>query len=510
WAAALAGLDEEFLKCLERLTQVHVDAGRYERAMIVAFWLSFRLISIGEGARGSGWLVRCERLAERTAPDSVVHGYLLLPACRRALAAGDFEAARDAVERAVQCAERCKDGDLATFARTMMGRVLVRSGDLARGLAVFDECILAIAGAQCSPMVAGLVYCTAIAVGQRVHALDRAREWTESLARWCREQPQLVTFSTTCLVHRAEILQLSGAWPEAIEEAERAALRCPPTMAPQDAADALYQQAEIRRLRGELAEAEELYRATSLKGREPQPGLSLLRAAQGQNEAAAVAIKRVLAGTIEPFERARHLPAYVEIMVGVGALEDARRGSDELGALATRYETEILRAMADHARGTVALAEGNAEGALVPLRAAFRAWQHVCAPYIAARIRVELAAACRALGDDEGARLEIEAALDVFEKLGAVVDRDAARQALASLHEKGPRRASSTPPAHGLTARELEVLRLVASGKTNKAIAKELFLSEKTVDRHVSNIFAKVNVATRAAATAYAYEHGLV
>jgi DNA-binding CsgD family transcriptional regulator len=518
WSASLAARDEEFVKCLERLVQLHIDAGRCERAAIVAFWLGFRLISVGEGARGSGWLARAERLAERAGTDSVVRGYLLLPQCRRHQMAGDDEAARDVAARASQIGEQYGDVDLATFARAMEGRVLLAAGKVERGLSLLDECLLSAARPEVLPMVTGLVYCIAIASCQRVYAIDRAREWTRVLEGWCASQPQMVQFSTSCLVHRAEIMQLSGAWPEAIKEAERAALCCPPTMAPQDGADALYQQAEIRRLRGELVEAEELYRAASLRGREPQPGLSLLRAAQGQHEAAATTIRRVLGSITAPLDRARHLPAFVEITLGAGALEEARRGCEELAALASRFDTEVLRGMADHARGSVALAEGDPRSALAPLRSAFRIWQQVAAPYIAARIRVELGAACRALGDEDGARLEFEAAREVFEKLGAAADCAMASRAL----EAGPGGATlvrgktaqgkvkSHAPSHGLTARELEVLRLVAQGKTNKTIAKELFLSEKTVDRHVSNIFAKVNVATRAAATAFAYEHDLI
>jgi DNA-binding NarL/FixJ family response regulator len=217
----------------------------------------------------------------------------------------------------------------------------------------------------------------------------------------------------------------------------------------------------------------------------------------------------VLGGATDALERARFLPAFVEILLTHGDIDEARKGSDELGAIAAHFGTEVLGAMAAHARGAVLLAEGDAQGALGPLRLAFRVWQGAGAPYIAARIRTELARACRALGDEESAQLELDAAREVFERLGAAADL-AAVSALSAASGATTAKGKSRGSAHGLTPRELEVLRLVASGKTNKAIAKELFLSEKTVDRHVSNIFAKVNVTSRVAATAYAYENGLV
>jgi DNA-binding CsgD family transcriptional regulator len=461
-------------------------------------------------ARASGWLVRCERHVERLDADSVMHGYRRLPAGRRHLAAGDLEAAEAAALEAEAVGQRCQDRDLSVFARCFLGRVMIGQGRIERGLALFDECMLAASSGALAHHMTGLIYCMAISNCQRVCAFDRAREWNAVLEAWCDAQPQLVTFATSCLVHRAELLQLSGAWGEAIEEAQRAADRVLPTMAPQDAADALYQQGEVQRMRGDLCAAEELYRAASQRGREPQPGLALLRLAQGKCDAAASAIRRVMDAATDPLDRARLLPAYVEIMLAHGDVDDARVAAGELQTIADRFDTEVLGAMAEHARGAVLLAEENARGALALLRSAFHVWQKVGAPYIAARIRVQIGRACLLFGDEDGARLELDLAGEVFERLGATADRATAASVITLAKPTAMRGGKSGAPPHGLTARELEVLLLVASGKTNKVIAKELFLSEKTVDRHVSNIFAKINVASRAAATAYAYEHKLV
>lgn len=367
--------------------------------------------------------------------------------------------------------------------------------------------MVAATSGELSPIVTGLIYCDAIAACQQTLALDRAREWTRALSGWCEAQPQLVPFAATCLIHRSEIMQLGGAWTEAFEEARRASTRLSRARGG-DAGHAAYQEGEIHRLRGDLAEAEQAYARASERGRDPHPGLALLRVAQGRVDVAAAASRRVLAETSDPLKRTRVLPAHVEIMLAASDFDEARRASDELSTLAGRFGIELLSAMAQHAKGALALAEGDARGAIDPLRQARDAWQRVGAPYLSARIRLLMARAFQGLGDTDGVALEVGAAKKVFVQLGAAPD-------VAAIEAMGaaPRARADAGPAshvHGLSAREQEVLRLVAAGKTNKAIANELFLSERTVDRHVSNIFVKLDVSTRAAATAWAYKHRLV
>jgi len=492
-AAGLTGHEDVAIESFERVHQLRLDAGQTLPAARAAFWAATRLLSLGEMARGGGWLARAQRLVEADGTDSVEIGYLKLPLALRYKAVGDYVAAAAAAREAAEIGERHQDRDLQTLGRCFQGRAVIQQGRLAEGLALLDETMVTVTNADLSPLITGIVYCAVIAACQQSYALDRAREWTAALGKWCEGQPELVAFAGACLIHRSEIMQLGGAWPEAIEEARQAASRLSGSR-DSDAGNAHYQEGELHRLRGELSEAEQAYARASERGKDPQPGLSLLRLAQGRVDLAAAAMRRVLAATTEPLLRTRYLPAHVEVMLAASELGEARQAADELCRLAEGFGMEVLGAMADHARGAVMLAEGDARGAIDPLRRAQDVWQRVGAPYLGARIRLVVARAFFALGDEDGAALERSAATKVFTELGAALDLEA-------------------PPAkgaHGLSARELEVLRRVAAGKTNKAIAGELFLSEKTIDRHVSNIFSKLDVPTRAAATAFAYRHGLV
>ena len=500
-AAYLLGRVEDCLGALQRAQQLHAEGGDLRRAARCAFWLAFHLGSAGEVAQAGGWLARANRLLEHEPPDCAERGLLLLSLAVQHIVADGNAAAQELAARAAGIGRRAGDADLVALALQVQGRALVRLGRVGEAMAAFDEAMVAVVAGELSPVVVGTVYCSMLEGCQEILEWRRAREWTEALTAWCGKQQDMVTFSGRCLVHRAEILHLHGAWPESVEEARRAGERLAQGADSWATGEALYRQAEVYRVLGHVTAAEDAYQQASRWGRQPQPGLALLRLAQGNTDTAATAIRRVVAETTDRLGRAKLLPAQVEIMLAVGDLQAARDAADELIEIAERYDTLAVRAVADHARGAVLLAEGDARAAVVALRRAWHAWQELEAPYETARVRVLVGLGCRALGDEEAAAMELDAARRVFAQLGAAPDL--ARVEALAHHEAAWK-------AHGLTERELQVLRLVATGATNHAIASQLFVAEKTVDRHVSNIFTKLGVASRAAATAYAYQHRLV
>jgi DNA-binding NarL/FixJ family response regulator len=484
----MLGRDDDHVAALERAHHAHTDPLAAARA---AFWIGINLTLRGE-SRAAGWFGRARRLVEREGRECVEQGYLALARMFEHRAAGDLDAAIAAAAEAAAFGERFGDADLFALAAEDQGTMLIVGGRVVEGLALLDEAMVAVTAGELSPMVNGFVYCGVITGCQAAYEPRRAREWTAALTRWCESQPDLVSFTGTCLVHRAEILQLHGDWRAALDEARRARERCDAAMNAPVAAQALYRQGELHRLRGDIDAAETAYRDASRRGYEPQPGFALLRLAQGNVETAAAAIRRLLAETSDPVQRAGLLPAAVEILLAAGDLTAAQAACDELVSLAERGG--MLGALADRSRGAVALAAGDPQAALASLRRAAQAWLELDAPYEAARTRVLVSEACGAVGDADAAALERDAARETFERLGAAPD-------VARL---------APDDTHGLTARELQVLRLVAIGRSNREIASALVISEHTVARHVQNLFVKLGVSSRTEAGAFAFTHGLV
>jgi DNA-binding CsgD family transcriptional regulator len=499
-AAYLTGHDEESTLVWTRAHREAMRRDDPQRAARNAFLIGSGLMFRGETAPGQGWFARGERVLEGwgECPEQA------WPRTWNAFVqmwGGDAEGAQPIFAESAMVGQRFNDADLLTMSRLGRGMCLVMQGQGPAGVAMLDEVMVGVTSGEVSPMYAGIAYCTVIAGCSDLFDLRRAREWTTALTRWCDSQPNLVPYRGNCLVHRCELMRLEGAWTDAMETARQACDHLSSPVKWDTLGSAYYQLGELHRLRGEFAEAEESYRKASESGHQPEPGIALLRLTQGRTDVAVAVLRRALDETQELPARARLLPAYVEIMIASGDVPSARDGANELGQIAEFLDAAYLRAVAASAMGAVLLAKGDARSALPKLRLAGSAWRGLDAPYEAARVRVLISLACSALGDPETSSMELDCARSVFEQLGARPDIERLDVLL--------RRPYGQTPG-GLTPREVEVLRLVASGKTNRAIARELGLSEKTVARHVHNSLTKIGVPSRAAATAYTYEHGLI
>lgn len=499
-ASYLVGDDDGSVDAWRRAYHAARERHDVPCAVRCSFWVAFVLLNRGRLPESSGWVARGQRLIAKDLDRVVERGYLRYLIALRAVFEGDVEEALAGFEEAARFGERFVDVDLETMARLGQGRVLIRLGHVVPGVTCVDEAMVAVTGGEVSPIVVGDSYCSAIEACQELFDLGRAERWTEGLARWCDRHPSLVAFRGQCLVHRSEIFQLRGAWTEALSAARQARRRLSRPQGQMAIGAAYYQQGELHRVRGEFDAADAAYQEARRRGREPQPGLALLRLAQGNPGAAAAAIRRMLAETTNRPDRSRVLPGAVEILLAVGDSGTARAVVVELEQLAAAHNSAMLDAWTAQTRGGIDLADREPAAALSSLRRALELWQQLDAPYEGARVRVLLGRACLDLGDDEAAAAEWEAALEALATLGAFPDVARVERLVRALSTTGP---------GGLTERELEVLRALARGSSNRAIAAELVISHRTVERHVSNIFAKLGVASRSQATAYAYRNGL-
>ena len=496
-AAYLTGEDGDAVAAWEDLHRRHLEAGQRSDAARCAFWAAFCLMMQGQMGHAGGWLSRCET-AIGDDLDCAARGYLLVPAVLRALDSDDAATARDLAEQAGEIARRFGDPDLAAFSTLGHGQAMLAAGDEGRGLALLDEVMLSVTSGDVGPIVSGIVYCAVILECMQLYDLARAAEWTAALDAWCREQQGLVPYRGQCLVHQSQLRQASGEWAEAVSAAAQARDRLsdPPHPA---LGLACYQEGELHRLRGDLPAAADAYKRASRAGYEPMPGLALLELERGDPAAAAGSIGRALREASQPFQRPGLLAAAVEIYTGAGEPDLALAAAAELATIAEQSSSPVLSAMAAQATGAALLCAGDVVEAMVHLRSAGAAWQRLAMPYETASCAVLRAEGCRASGDVTSAALEFDNAIEIFESLGA--ERRAQRVR---------RLAGGSPPDGVLSPRELEVLRLVADGRSSRDIAEVLSISRHTVRRHLENTFAKLGVNSRAAAVAHAYEHDLL
>ncbi len=496
-AAFLLGRKNDCVMAYQRAYQAHVAAGQPLAAVRSAFFLALQLFTHGEPAVGGGWVARAARLLDEQGDDVVERGYLLVHLMHRHITSAEWEPALEVSAQICDYGRRYGDPDLRAMGLCSQGRLLLMSGRVNEGLAHLDEAMTGIAAGEVSPIFAGQIYCTMIEGCQEVSDFSRAAEWTMALSSWCDSQPDLVSFTGQCAVHRGQIMRLRGAYVEALDEFWQATQRYLAEGTPEPAALAMVERANVLRIQGEYALAEEAYAEAVATGFDPQPELALLWVARGREAAAVGAVRRVLAEPRPPIQRMQIAPAAVDVLLAVGEVAEAGELVEEMRATVSEVACDGLHALAGFAAGSHQLATGDASAALHELRGALRIWTNLSAPYEAARCRLLMGRALRLLGDEESAVVELSGARRTFAELGAA---PAEHEAAQLLHAEAPR---------GLTAREVEVLRLVAAGKTNPEIAGMLVLSEKTVARHLSNIFSKIDVTSRTAAAAFAFENRL-
>jgi DNA-binding CsgD family transcriptional regulator len=495
-AAYLTGRDEQGFAHWVRAYQLCANGGEVHRAANFGVKLAQGLGFKGDLGRCRGWVDRTARLLEDAGIDCVEQGYREHGlAMLRIFEAGDIAGAHAHFVQAGKIGARFAHHELVTLARIGEGRMLIYLGEIPEGMALLDEAMVSIEAGELSPMATGHSYCTVIDACAELSDFSRCRAWTESLARWCDTQQELVLYRGHCFLHRAEILGLLGDWPKALAEARRACERLADPVNPAALGGACAIEGDLLRLVGDHDGAETAYQQASEFGHDPQPGLALLRLAQGRLDAADSMIRRALGEATDPISRARLLGPHVEVVLATGDTAAAAAAAEELRTVATELGTPLLGAHAARAAGAVLLAEANATAALVKLRQAFTVLNTLGLRYEAARTRLLIAQACDALGDHDAAAIESRAANSTITSLRADMSTSGGR--------------TDTSPG-GLSDRELEVLRLLARGKTNRVIAQQLVISEKTVASHVSHIFTKLAVTSRSAATAYAYDHNLV
>jgi DNA-binding CsgD family transcriptional regulator/tetratricopeptide (TPR) repeat protein len=497
--ASLLGKRNDCVQALQRAYQSNLDQGDALAAVRSALWLATVLFEGGEGAIGGGWMARAQRLLDQVEGDVVERGYLLMVQAFGHIMRGDLGEAAAVAPQVPDYGRRFHDADLLAVGLSFEGRLAMYSGRVAEGLRLLDEAMVGVLAGEVSTLFSGRVYCSAIEACQEVADFGRAGEWTHALTSWCESQPGLVAFTGQCAVHRGQLMRLHGAYAEALAELDLAAARYAAAGGHPAVGLACYERGETLRIRGQYDAADAAYDEAAAHGHAAQPGRVLLWLGQGRVEDAVAASRRLLAEVTDPVHRSGVLTAVVEVLVAAGDVEAAVAAVQELAELAGSFGCSALLAAASGSSARVALARGDAAAALPSARAGLEGWARLEAPYEAARCRALLGRALRLQGDEASAVGDLTEARRTFAELGAAP----AEREVAEL-------LGQAEVPRGLSPREVEVLRLVAAGRSNTDIAAELFLSEKTVARHLSNIFTKLDVGSRTAAAAFAYKHQIV
>jgi len=500
-AAWWLGLIRQSLEACEEGHDRFLADGRLDRAAMLAIEAGFSWSLRGEPEIGAGWVSRARRLLAGQ-PTGTAQAMLMWMDARARAEAGDVEGALHDCDRLRTLGGELGEPVVGCLALALEGSLVVLGGDTARGFELLDEAMLPALAGRIPPDFAGNLYCQMLSVCHEVGDVPRARRWTEATQRWTDTFTSAAMFVGVCRVHRSQLLRLSGEWAAAEREAAAANHELA-ELNVEAVGEARYELGETHRLRGDLDGARAWYAAAAELGRSPEPGVSLVLLESGRHDEALAGVQQALLEEGEPCRRARLLAAHVEIAVEAGRADLAEDPALELEALAHRFGTPGLRAWAGQARGTALLGADDPEGALPHLRVALFEYDAMGAAYDAATCRALLGKAFGALGDDRAAHVETEAGRRAFEDLGAT-------PRVAWLTRLTAGVAGPTTLPGGLTERETQILALVAEGSSNREVARRLVISEKTVARHLANVYLKLGVGSRTAASAWAHRQGLV
>ena len=501
-AAYLTGKDKESFRELEHAHQSYLDQGETRKAVRCAFWLGMMFMNAGERARSGGWLAKGERLLnEKRVLGCPEEGLFLVPKGLAALSSGNGTQALKFFSMAEKAGGQFGDADLTVLGRLGHGQALVQQGEIPQGLKLLDETLVILETDKVFPIAIGIVYCAVIETFRKAWDLHRAQEWTLALSRWCQAQAGIVPFRGQCLVRQAEVLRFRGDWKNALEECENACQLLTRPPGEPAAGEAFYLKADLYRLLGNYGASEGCYLEASKWGRPPQPGLALLRLALGNGQAAATSIQNVLTEAKDIKKRAALLPAAVWIFLSIKGLDKAGEFARELSTLSGKFNSPYLHAASRFASGALAFAMEDNHKALDQLQEALKFWKKGPLPYETAQARELKGLVYQKLKDHDNAETELGAAQWIYGQLGAKPDVKRIQKTLKRRNYQND---------YGLTLRELQVLQLVTTGKTNKSIGEELFISQRTVDRHVSNIFDKLSVSSRAEATTCAIRNKII
>jgi DNA-binding NarL/FixJ family response regulator len=492
-AAWWLGHIREMLRLCEESHATFLAEGRVERAAMVALETAFQWFLCGKPELGSGWLSRARRLLE-SLPQCLGHAWLVELEANERAAAGDIEGALAGARRLQDFAVQLDEPALTSFGLALEGRLMVRRGDVERGFGLLDEAMLAVLAGRIAPAEAGNLYCQMMSICHDVADFRRAQHWTEIVERWCDGLSGAPMFLGICRVHQSQLLRMRGEWTTAAELAAAAA-RDLAELNVEAAAEAQYEMAQCHRLRGSWDKARACYDAAAALGRSPHPGLALLELAQGRKEQAHEALSRCLAAEADPFRRARLLVAQVEVACRRGDDDTAAAAAAAMEDIAGTYSTDGFRAWAAQVRGMVLICSGQSREAVAPLRSALATSTALGSRFEAANLHSLLGRALATIGDESAAQAQLEAARSAYAELGVAP--------VVPWLADTP--AESAPG--GLTTREAEVLGAIADGLTNRQVAAHLVISEKTVARHLANVYTKLGVANRTAAAAWAHQH---